>query len=289
LRLGTAAIVVLLLAVVQYAAVATTAEAAVKASLVENTAMVERSVVKEKNERQLTPDLVAAEKFEDASDWTKAQAAYAEQERIFPKRPELVEGVSFAGGMAQALGEAAPRERIVALAEAEKHLGQAPERRRLRGEAVTKARNEAVRQWLREAEKLEAVDPEKALNLYNEILVLAPEAQAVVSKTKYLGKVFLGDARLEQSRFAEAAESFVEARNEVREDAKRLGYVDRRLVDLRSDWIAAIAKEDRAVGADEDKWYLSVVGGLEAVVRKLESVGVTRETVFEEFRKVTGR
>jgi hypothetical protein len=55
---------------------------------------------------------------------------------------------------------------------------------------------------------------------------------------------------------------------------------------LRSQWLDAIAPRSAAAAADEEKWYASVVVGLESVVRTLEPAGVTRDQVLEEFRRV---
>jgi len=293
LRLSAAAAVVLLLGVVNLTAVASTHEAAGSATDVVNTEVVaaNKNAGVETGKRQLDPELGDALKSEDASQFASAKTAYEGQAKIedFASRPEIVSGIAYNAAMDGATRLATPRERIAALDAARATIGDAPERRRARDKAIAKARDAAVVEWLAEAEKMEARDAAAAFDLYKEIEKNASGTAAASSAAQYLDQLTVGERRLADGRFRDAAESFFASRAEVASDARRKGIVDAHFATLRASWIESIAENARQAGADEEKWYAGVVGELSQVARTLEPLGVTRDQVLDEFRKADRR
>jgi len=287
LRVSAAAAVVLLLGVVNLTAVASTQLAAAKTSDVVNVEAEKAKNVVETGKRQLAPELTAAVAAEDSGDYAKAKSEYEAQGRIgdFATWTDVTSGIAFNAAMDDASKLTGPRERFAAIEAARTTIGDMPERRKARTEAIAKVRAAAVREWLVEAEKTEATNADAALRLYSEIESKAPEVTAARSSAQYLDQVKLGEARLSQSTFEGAAESFIVARNEVASDARRRGIVDSHLAVLRGKWINAVKVAAAAAGADEAKWYAGVVVELATVSRTLQQVGVTRDQVLEEFRK----
>jgi tetratricopeptide (TPR) repeat protein len=295
LRLGAAAAVLLLLGVVQITAVAATSKVAATATDVESAAVTHanQTAGEERGKHQLEPDVGAAVAAEDAGDYANAKAAYeGEQAKGFADRPELVSGAQFADAMAAAMSKTAPPERIDALAAASQYAGDAPERRRLREQTIARARDAALGEWIAIAEKLEATDADHAMNLYGDIQAKAPESPAVsraALQMDYLDKVRLGDQRAKGSDWKRAAEAYLEARAKVVADARRRQNVDNGLTALRAKWLDSVRAASAAAGGDEEKWYASVVPELERVARTYEPLGVTRQTVLDEYRKAGGR
>jgi tetratricopeptide (TPR) repeat protein len=296
LRAGAAAAVLLLLGVVNVTAVAATSKAAITAVDVEVAAVkaANESAGVEKDKRQLEPEVKPAFAAEDAGDHAAARTLFEAQRAIgdFRDRAELVAGSEFNGAMDAVRAKTAPKDRIAALDAAARFLGDAPERRRLRAEAIAGRRNDAVLEWVAAAEREEAADPAAALRTYDEIQAAAkdaPAVQAARAKANYLVKLDVGNLQAKGGRFETAAASFVDARSEVKGDARRTANVDERLTALRGRWIASVAAAGAAAGADDEKWYAAVAAGLERVVRTYAPLGVTREAVLAEYRRAGGR
>ncbi len=293
LRLGAAAAVLLLLGVVQITAVAATSKVAATATDVENKAVVDanKSAGVEIDKRQLEPILDVAVAAEDRGEYAAAKTAYEGEIAKGFEQPELEAGVKFADSMTAALAKATPKERIAALDVARTFVGDAPERRHQREVTIAAASAASVNEWLKIAEQEEARSADQALKLYGEIQAAAPGSPAVDAarkKSDYLDGVRTGDARQDRSAFAEAAEKYFEARDQVAGDSRRTRIVDDKLGALRGRWIGSIQKAGAAAG-DDETWYAAVVVELEKVVRGLGRAGATRESVLDEYKKAGGR
>jgi tetratricopeptide (TPR) repeat protein len=296
LRAGAAAAVLLLLGVVNITAVAATSRAAVTATdkVSAAVAAANQRAGEEKDKRQLEPEVKPAFAAEDAGDHAAARSLFEAQRAIadFRDRAELVAGSDWNGAMDAVRAKSTAKDRIAALDAASKFLGDAPERRRLRAERIAKQRDDAVIEWVAAAERQEADDPAAALKTYDEIQAAAkdaPAVQAARAKANYLVKLDVGNLQARGGRFEAAAASFVDARADVGGDARRSANVDERLTALRGRWIASVVAAGAAAGADEEKWYASVVAGLERIVRTYGPLGVTREAVLDEYRRAGGR
>jgi tetratricopeptide (TPR) repeat protein len=291
LRVSAAAAVVLLLCVVNFTAVASTKEAAASTSDVKNEAEEKAKVREETHKRQQKPDLKDAVLAEDSGDYAKARSAYDAQGKIedFASWPEVVSGVAFNDAMDAASKLATPPEKIEALDAARSTIGDASERRRARGIAIKKARAAAIAEWRAQAELLEADDTTGAQKLYFEIESKDPDNVANKSIAQYLDQIKVGETRVNGRRYADAATSYFNARNEVASDKRRLDIVNHRFADLRATWIQSIRRAADAAGTDDAKWYAGVVAELSVVARTLQPLGVTRDQVLEEFSKSDGR
>src|SRR6185369_9373098 len=114
--------------------------------------------VVETGKRQLAPELTAAVAAEDSGDYAKAKSEYEAQGRIgdFATWTDVTSGIAFNAAMDDASKLTGPRERFAAIEAARTTIGDMPERRKARTEAIAKVRAAAVREWLVEAEKTEA-------------------------------------------------------------------------------------------------------------------------------------
>jgi tetratricopeptide (TPR) repeat protein len=296
LRAGAAAAVLLLLGVVNITAVAATSRAAVTATDVESAAvtLANKGAGEERDKRQLEPEVKPAFAAEDAGDHAGARTLFEAQRGIadFREKPELVAGSQFNGAMDAVRAKTTPKDKIAALDAASRFLGDVPERRRLRAERIARLRDEAVVAWVAIAEQAEATDAGAALMAYDEIQAVAKDAPAVRAaraKADYLVKLDVGNLRSRRDSFEEAAASYIDARATVGGDPRRTANVDERLTALRARWIGAVAAAGKAAGTDEEKWYASVAVGLERIAHAYAPLGLTRESVLDEYRRAGGR
>jgi tetratricopeptide (TPR) repeat protein len=291
LRLGTAAVVLLLLGLVQMTAVASTRTAATQATEVANREREAAREVVVTETGQLEPRIDDALAAEQRGDFAAARAAYEREMRVedgkFADRDELQTGRDFAVALAEADAITDPPARLDALGAARAHVGRRPELRELRLAALDERSEAAVAAWFEQVEQLEADRPGEALDVIAEIqrhpvARLSPALDQVVGRGDYLEALQVGDLVLEGAspRFAQAAVQFQEALDKVADDPVRRSVAEERLDRTQNAWMAAL--RSRWQDAADDAAAFEVLQGLEELKRVLR---LEREDVLEEFKK----
>lgn len=292
LRLGTAAMVILSLGLLQYSAIASTQESAVDARVRDNELEVaSRVVAVDRGKREA--DLAAATAAEGAANWTAAAKAYDDELRQFPKDLRLVEGREFAQAMIR-VGEASdPMQRLAALAAARARLGDVLDVRVVRESAIERLRDAAVADVLARAEKLEASDAAAAYESYQSVIVdpvggESPAVERIKALQGYLTAFQLAQKRDADGNFRRAATAYFAAREQVKGDPTREAGVSARLETLRSRWLAAVRAAERAAGSERRHFEQKHYDGVSAELADMsETLGIPRERILEEYRRET--
>ena len=284
LRLGTAALVLLSLGLVQYSAIASTMKADVGSDVRENEALVAAADVK-RDTRKLEADLTTARAAEDGGDWAAAGAAYDAELQQFPGDARLVAGAQFASAVTAIRPELPPLERLGLIAAAGAHLGEEAGPLRLRQAELDRLRDAAVVQAMAEAAAIEATDSAGAFARYqalqdDPVAKRAPAIERIDRLQGYLNSLKVATVRRARGDYKGAAGSYFAARDEVRDDPRRSGDVSGLLKSLGGDWISAVRLRGAATAGDEQAFYESVVTDLAEMVRTL---GLSREEVLRMY------
>ncbi len=294
LRLGAAAVVLLLLGLVQMTAVSSTATAATKAEEVANLERKTALEVKVVETGQLEPDYAPAFAAERRGDFAAAAAAFEQQMRVedgkFANDAELRRGRDFARALESAEKLTDPKERLDALGAAAALRGDRPDVRDARDKLLAERSQAAIDAWFRQVAALERDRPGDALRLIGEIerhpvARLSPALEKVRGRGDYLEAMDAGNTELlaPAPRFVVAARAFQGAAELMSGDAERRAVAEQRLATTRDQWMKTLRAEARAAeAARDDAAYFAVIGRLVEFGRTL---GIEREAVLAEFRR----
>ncbi|MCE9634738.1 MAG: protein kinase [Planctomycetes bacterium] len=287
LRLGTAAMVLLSLGLLQYSAIASTRDVAVDARVQANRDLdAAKTIVKDV--RKLEADLAPAQAAEAAGNWKAAGAAYAAEFAQFSKDPRLATGRDFAVAIQNVDAGPDPVARLRLLAAAQAFLGDEAAPRKLREDVIAKLRDDFTADAMKSAAALEATDATAALARYRELVddpvgrTSKPAMDRIEGLQGYLNYLKVAELKESQGNFKGAASSYFNARAAVGGDAGRADGVTARLDRLRGRWLDAVRARARAAGTDDVPYYEGVVQDLAEMVRTL---GLPREQLLDEFNK----
>ena len=289
LRLGSAAVVLMLLGLVQMTAVASTSSAMSHAVEVANQERDKASVVVPEQVGQLEPLLADAISAERAGDLAAALSVYERELAVeggkFKADPELLAGVAFVNAVQDADLVSEPGPKLDAFGQARKLVGDRPDVRAQR-EALLSARvGETVDAWVAEVERLKSERPGDALALIaiieqHAVAKQSPALARVKGLGDYLETLQDGDDLLREGElFAAAAASFQDAEGFAADAADR-DVATQRLVKTGTAWMNTL--RSMASEAQDDDAYFEVLRGLEEYGRTLR---IERERALEDLRR----
>ncbi len=294
LRLGTAAVVVLLLGLVQMTAIASTRQAQSDAQSVVNAEQeAERNV--EVADVVLEPSIDDALAAEAAGDFDQALAAYQREIEFedgrFKDRAELTRGRDFARAVLAVTDVETHAGRLDALGAAKSLVGTVPAVRAAREAAIERLSSAEIEAWFAQVEEIEfdgADGPARALDMI-EAIASHPVARRsttrlaqVKARSEYLEALDTGGflERVERD-FAGAARKYIVALGKVEGDTIREGVATERIAAIRVAWMGQLRERAAAAGDDDSVWF-EVIQGLESLGRALQ---VGRDEVLDEFRR----
>ena len=294
LRLGTAAVVLLLLGLVNVTALGAR-EAAAVGEEVDTAVRDAASVVNRGPDVQLEPELATAIEFEKSDDFASALAQYEEQGKVADRRfaddPEVVAGREFAVAILAADRiQADPEAQLSALAMAREYVGVRPEQRMLREQVIKARQDRAVEDWFAQVEAAEDQnDPDRANAVISAIsdnpVARSSEAfKAVEARSDYLQYMLLGPTQIEAGNFADAAELYFAAReaaSDMVDGGLRSGRAQAGLDATQRAWMTHLRDRAAAVQSD-DAAYFGVLLDLEELRRTFD---LPRQSALDAFQR----
>ena len=301
LRIGSAAVVMMLLGLIQISAIGSTNSR----ELTNTTELISdqetaRGVSKIVPRAKLFPELTAALDLESKNEYAKAAAAWTQQAEDFPDNEELRLGARFNLKLQEAAQKARGRARdgLDTLEGIEQLYGQDPNGIARRKVMVAAARDRYVEAWFVEASERETVlvknqQVNEAIKVYTEIESnrMARDSEKIKlvrARGDYLTGLKFGDQYQQDGEFDKAAEKFQEAvknapEGDVARQAMAQGRVStvstKRMVHLKQ-LAKSIPVADDQRTADEQ--FYDVIVGLQQYGDVLQ---LTRDQVKKAFEE----